>query len=79
MSSHAVARIAHTNPASDRGFRAAVERELSDGALTALQLQERLRDRYPKVSVHYRGLAQETDGFYVFREGGWTRDVSRPG
>lgn len=76
MSSHAVTRILHTNPASDERFRAAAERELHDGALTASELEDRLRDRYPNVSVHYRGLAQETDGLYLFREGRWTRDVS---
>jgi hypothetical protein len=74
MSSHAMTRIAHTNPASDAVFHADAEHVLRAGPLTAAELEARLRDRYPNVQVHYRALAGEPDGFYIYRDGGWTRD-----
>ncbi len=59
------------NPRSDVDFVAFAEERLRDDADTPMALEERLRERYPRVLVRARDLRGEVPTWYVYREGTW--------
>ena len=62
------------NPADDATFAALAEGFLASGVATPDGLQRLLAERYPRVVVRARGLAnEEFDAWYVYREGAWIR------
>ncbi|HUG48483.1 MAG TPA: hypothetical protein VMP67_08735 [Candidatus Limnocylindria bacterium] len=60
------------NPRTDEGFAHLVHR-LAQDAETAEELQDRLRESYPRAVARARGLAGESAVvWYVYRDGRWT-------
>ena len=61
-----------TNPANDDVFAAYVETLVEHGAASTPDLERRLREVYPRATVHDRALAGERlVVWYVYREGHW--------
>jgi hypothetical protein len=60
-----------TNPSTDTGFRAAAESALADGADSAADLQESLRDAYPRAAVADGIMERGMERWYAYREGHW--------
>lgn len=60
------------NPASDREFRALIDRFLLAGGHAPRDLESTLRTRYPRAVVRQRELAGENlEVWYVYRDGHW--------
>ena len=58
------------NPRADRLFVATVE-EHASRSRTAEELQERLRQRYPRAVVRAQDLSGPSSRWYVYRDGSW--------
>lgn len=58
------------NPASDEAFARRAKEHLDHLAAPA-ELQARLRSTYPHAIVRSRGLAGESETWYVYRDGHW--------
>ena len=66
------------NPVDDAAFFDVATLHVQDGATTTDELERRLRETYPRATVHARELAGESAIiWYVYREGRWVS--SRPG
>lgn len=60
------------NPADDAAFSDVASELAQDGAATTVELERRLREAYPRATVHARELAGESAViWYVYREGHW--------
>ena len=60
------------NPRDDAEFAGFAEELAGVGGLDSLELQGKLRGRYPKAVVRPRDLSSErTAVWYVYREGYW--------
>jgi hypothetical protein len=61
------------NPRSDPEFAALVEQLAGVGVRAPLDLEARLRARYPRVVVRERSISdEEAVTWYVYRDGRWT-------
>ncbi len=60
-------------PASDAAFVRAARR-LATGAISAGELQRRLRALYPRAIVRERDLSNEPRALYVYRDGHYQLD-----
>ncbi|HEU4524300.1 MAG TPA: hypothetical protein VFR62_04725 [Gemmatimonadales bacterium] len=58
------------NPATDEAFARRAQERLNHGAAPA-ELQAKLRALYPNAIVRSRGLAGESETWYVYRDGHW--------
>jgi hypothetical protein len=68
------------NPADDSAFSDVASQLAQDGAATTVELERRLRETYPRATVHARELAGElTVIWYVYREGHWVSSRHDPG
>ena len=62
------------NPLSDEVFVAATNQIAGNGIETATELEQALREQFPRVVVHERLLTGErTPTWYVYRDGAWVR------
>ncbi|HLY12899.1 MAG TPA: hypothetical protein VKR24_01000 [Candidatus Limnocylindrales bacterium] len=67
------------NPHDDPALRRAAEGLLDEGIHSIPDFVRRLRSAYPKLMVSRRDLTGERDPvWYVYREGHWVSDRSRP-
>jgi hypothetical protein len=67
------------NPRSDRSFVTYVDHLSREELTTAVALQARLREQFPRAVVHARGLSgEDVTMWYVYRDGHWTSDQAGP-
>jgi hypothetical protein len=60
------------NPTDDDVFAEYAQTLVDHGAASTDELERRLREEYPRASVHARDLAGESATiWYVYREGRW--------
>jgi hypothetical protein len=65
------------NPTDDPVFAAFAQTLVDHGASSTAELERRLRDEYPRSTVHARELVGESAViWYVYRDGRWI--VSHP-
>jgi hypothetical protein len=70
------------NPVSDAAFVNLANEMIAEAVPTPVELQDRLRNRYPRAVVRPRVLSGEPiEIWYVYREGYWIRaeDVGEAG
>jgi hypothetical protein len=66
------------NPADDAGFAASARAALAGDGAAPQDLQNALRQHYPRVAVHPRDLAGEPmTVWYVYRDGHWVSPQKR--
>ncbi len=62
------------NPPEDEAFGSFARALVENGGVAPLELQDRLRDRYPQAIVRPRELAgEQAHVWYVYRDGHWIR------
>lgn len=66
-----------TNPSTDGSFRRRAESSLSERARTPAELEQSLKDEYPRVTVVSGITEQDSERWYAYREGRWI-DPSAP-
>jgi hypothetical protein len=60
------------NPIDDTVFAGFAQTLVDHGAASTVELERRLRDEYPRSTVHARELVGESVTiWYVYREGRW--------
>ena len=63
------------SPRSDPRFILTAEALVAGGVDTAMELQHRLRERYPGAVVRRRALdGERSSTWYVYRDGTWSSD-----
>ncbi|MEA2519726.1 MAG: hypothetical protein QOF49_1806 [Chloroflexota bacterium] len=68
-----------TIPSTDSAFRQQVERIAGEEPDQAPdELQVRLRRLFPRALVRSRDISGEPTAWYVYRDGGWRRDLAGP-
>jgi hypothetical protein len=65
------------NPGSDVTFKRLAEAHASNGADTPADLEDRLRERYPRASVVQGISGDSTERWYVYRDGRWIDSEAR--